>query len=91
MHHWLSRVAIALPCSGFLEHGSRNRPLAIHDLRLRETITCGHVERPGGNLEAILVAVFTLHLEAEGEGTVLILDGGRIVKASTGTSLTVRE
>jgi hypothetical protein len=64
---------------GFLQHRLRHRPLPIHDLRLREIVACGHVKRPGGDLKAILVAVFALHLEAEGVGAVLILDGGRVV------------
>ena len=61
---------------GVLQHWPRNRPLAIHDLRLRKVVACGHVEWPGRDLQAVHVAFLALDLEAEGVGAVLILDGG---------------
>jgi len=65
--------------NGLLKYRFGHRPLAAHDLRLRQIIACGHVERPGGDLQAVLVAVFAPDLEAEAVAAVLILDGGRIV------------
>jgi len=79
----LFMIGIGYSLVGFLQHRPRNRPLPIHDLRLREIIAGSHVERSGGNLKTVHVAVFALRLETEGEGAVLIAGGGRVVEVIT--------